>query len=244
MTDVPDPLLHQRRLAEEARDAHLRWLLEALAVDCVVDVGANRGQFGHALRALGYAGRLVSLEPAAGPRRDLEEAAAADADWHVLPVALGEEDGTAELLAIDEESELGSLLPASEFGLAWKGVMGRTRRERVDVRRLDGMWDDVAAGAERVLLKLDTQGYDLAAFRGAGGLVAGADGPVVAVLSELSLVPIYESMPTMAEQLASYDAAGWALAGLHPVSFDRVSLRVIELDALLVRSPAGRPSSA
>jgi len=235
---VSDPLSHQRRLAEEARDAHLRWLLDAVAVDCVVDVGANRGQFGRAVRGLGYAGRLVSLEPAAGPRRDLVETAAGDACWHVLPVALGEEDGTADLLAVDEESELGSLLPASEFGLAWKDVMGRTRREQVDVRRLDGIWEDVAAGARRVLLKLDTQGYDLAAFRGAGRLVSDADGPVVAVLSELSLVPIYEAMPTMAEQLAAYEAAGWSLAGLHPVSFDAATLRVIELDALLVRSPA------
>ena len=234
---MDDPLLHQRRLAEEARDAHLRWLLTALDVDCVVDVGANRGQFGQALRTLGFTGRIASLEPAAAPRRELGVAAAADPDWHVWPCALGEADGTAVLHAVDDEPELGSLLPASDFGLGWKDVMGRTREERVDVRRLDGLWEEVSGGSRRTLLKLDTQGYDLHAFAGAGALVTDPDGPVVALLSEVSLVPIYDGMPPMAEQLAAYEAAGWGLAGLHPVSFDRASLRVIELDALLVRDP-------
>ena len=31
--------------------------------------------------------------------------------------------------------------------------------------------------------------------------------------------------------------SGWALAGLYPVSFDRPTLRVIEHDAVLVRTP-------
>ena len=34
------------------------------------------------------------------------------------------------------------------------------------------------------------------------------------------------------------EAAGWSLAGLYPVSFERASLRVIEHDAVLVRTPS------
>ncbi|WP_139977394.1 FkbM family methyltransferase [Nocardioides litoris] len=234
-----DPLRRQRRLSEEARDAHLAWLLDALEVDLVLDVGANQGQFGRALRDLGYAGRVVSFEPAAGPRAALEDAAAADPAWDVRPWALGSADAEAELHAVDEQTELGSLRPASDFGRAWKDVMGRTRSETVVVRRLDGAWADVAGDppARRVLLKLDTQGHDLEAFRGAGDLVR-AGGPVVAVLTEVALVPIYDGVPTMTEHLAELAAAGWALAGLTPVSFDPPTLRAIELDALLVRDPA------
>ncbi len=239
MTTAPeDPLRRQRRLAEQTRDDHLRWLMEALDVDLVLDVGANRGQFGRSLRDLGYAGPLVSFEPAAGPRTELAAHAAADGAWSVRPWALGSAAHDAELHAVDEESELGSLHGPSTFGQEWKGALGRTRTEVVPVRRLDEVWDDVAGpdGAERVLLKLDTQGHDLEAFRGAGRLVR-PGGPVVAVLTEVAVLPIYDGMPTMSEHLAELADAGWALSGLHPVSFDRATLRVIELDALLVRDP-------
>ena len=233
---MEDPLLQQRRLCEQARDAHLHWLIEALEVDLVLDVGANRGQFGSGLRAGGYAGRLVSFEPAASPRAELERLAGADPAWEVRAWALGDTDGDAVLHAVDEESELGSLRPSSDFGRGWKESMGRTREETVAVRRLDDAWDDLAGGASRVLLKLDTQGFDLAAFRGAGRLVE-AGGPVVALLSEVACLPIYDGVPLMAEHLATYAASGWSLAGLYPVSFDRPTLRVIEHDAVLVRTP-------
>ncbi|ROR92618.1 FkbM family methyltransferase [Nocardioides aurantiacus] len=233
---MDDPLVHQRQLSEEARDAHLRWLITALDVDLVLDVGANRGQFGRGLREGGYAGRLVSLEPAAAPRARLEELAATDPAWEVRPWALGDVEGEAVLHAVDEETELGSLRESSEFGRSWKDVMSRTREERVAVRRLDAAWDELAGDATRVLLKLDTQGFDLAAFRGAGRLVR-AGGPVVAVLSEVACLPIYDGVPLMAEHLQEYAAAGWSLAGLYPVSFERASLRVIEHDAVLVRTP-------
>ncbi|MDN4163373.1 FkbM family methyltransferase [Nocardioides abyssi] len=232
------PLDRQRELGEQARDAHLRWLLDALDVDLVLDVGANRGQFARGLREGGYAGPLVSFEPASGPRAELERAAADDPAWEVRPWALGERSGSAVLHAVDEQSELGSLRPTSDFGRSWKDVMARTREEVVEVRRLDEVWADVsglAPGASSVLLKLDTQGFDLATFRGAGALV-GPGGPVVALVSEVACVPIYDEVPLMDEHLAEYAAAGWALAGLYPVSFDPPTLRVIELDAVLVRA--------
>ena len=44
---------------------HLRDLLRALQINCVIDVGANRGQFASELRGLRFAGRIVSFEPVA-----------------------------------------------------------------------------------------------------------------------------------------------------------------------------------
>lgn len=46
---------------------HLVGLLERYQIETVLDVGANEGQFGAALRHSGYHGRLISFEPASPP---------------------------------------------------------------------------------------------------------------------------------------------------------------------------------
>ena len=106
----------------------------------------------------------------------------------------------------------------------------------VSVRRLDGLFDDAVAGVAnpRVYLKLDTQGYDLQAFAGAGDRVA----DLVGMQSEVSLVPLYDGMPHLTDQLATYEAAGFGLTGIFPVIVDRPTMRVIEFDAVMVRTEA------
>lgn len=230
------PSYLQRELGAAMCGAQLRWLLRALAIDCVLDVGANEGQFATGLRRGGYTGRIVSFEPVAAPLAVLRAAAGDDPDWHVWACALGEVEEQVEINAVDGEATLSSLLATSDFGHSWKESMRETRAETVDVRRLDALLDEVTTGlvAPRILLKLDTQGYDLHAFRGVGERI----GEVAALMSEVSCVPIYDAMPTMAEQLAAYGAAGFELSGMYPVSYDLATLRVIELDALLLRPGA------
>ena len=54
--------------------------------------------------------------------------------------------------------------------------------------------------------------------------------------SEVSQVPLYDGMPHLTDQLATYEAAGFGLSGVFPVVVDRETLRVIEFDAVMVRT--------
>jgi hypothetical protein len=103
------------------------------------------------------------------------------------------------------------------------------------------VFDDAVAGLSdpRVYLKLDTQGFDLQAFEGAGERV----GEILAMQSEVACVPIYDGMPRLPEQLQVYEAAGFEVAGLFPVSRDVPTLRVIEFDVVMVRAEAMRAAS-
>jgi FkbM family methyltransferase len=218
-------------LSEWLVHEHVGWVLRELGVTCVLDVGANAGQFGRELRRVGYRGRIVSFEPLPALVEQLRATAAGDPDWVVVPVALGDRDERVTMHA--RPGTMSSLLPSSDFGRQWSDRLAETVPVEVDVRRLDGLWDDAVAGlgSPVVYLKLDTQGYDLRAFAGAGDRVADLAG----LQSEVSCVPIYETMPRFDEQLRTYVDAGFSLTGMFPVSIDAPTLRVIEYDAVLVR---------
>jgi FkbM family methyltransferase len=227
---------YQLKLLRYLGEEHVAWLLRRLKVNVVLDVGANNGQYGQRLRRDGYTGRIVSFEPIPHIADALEEAAADDPDWHVLRYALGEADEETEMHVGAGKGVFSSLLPASDFGRSWAERIDADTTAQVSVRRLDGIFDEVVAGVDdpRVYLKLDTQGYDLQAFAGAGDRVK----QLVGMQSEVSQVPLYDGMPHMTEQLATYEAAGFGITGMFPVIMDRPTMRVIEFDAVMVRLDA------
>jgi FkbM family methyltransferase len=204
------------------------------AVNCVVDVGANRGQYGRRLRRAGYRGRIVSFEPVPDEFARLQAAAAGDPDWTVHAVALGASDGTLEMHVVP--GTLSSPLPPTEFGgQRFPSLRGTTRHE-VPVRRLQDLLDEVldGLGEPRPFLKMDTQGYDVEVFRGLGNRA----GEFVGLQSEVALMQLYEGMPRMGEALAVYEAAGFEVSGMYPVNREERSGRVLEFDCLMVRAGA------
>lgn len=227
----------QNVLAGYLGEEHLAWVLRRLGVNCVIDVGANNGQFGHRLRRSGFLGRIVSFEPVPAVLTQLREAADGDHDWQVWDCALGDRPGPASINVVP--GTMSSLLPTSEFGENWRDHLGEPAVESIQVKRLTDVFDEVTDGlaAPRVFLKLDTQGYDLAAFRGAEGCLD----RIVGLQSELACVPLYDGMPLLIEALTAYQEAGFELSGLFRVSGHRRTLRAIEFDAILVRPDAVRP---
>jgi FkbM family methyltransferase len=228
---------HQHQGAGRLANEHIAWILRELDINCVLDVGANKGQYGRRLRRAGYRGRIVSFEPVREFVRTLRDVASKDPAWHVFELALGDADTEMEINS--RPGQMSSLLPSSEWGEQWHERLRIAEKERITVRRLDGLFDSVIDGLDepRVYLKLDTQGYDLKAFIGAGERV----GEILGMQSELSCVPIYEGMPRLPEQVTVYERAGFEITGMFPVARDRVSLRVIEFDAVMVRPGAVRP---
>ncbi len=225
----------ERQLSRLLADEHVAFLLRQLQVNCVIDVGANTGQYGRMLRDFGYTGRIVSFEPVEDCLIKLRAAADGDPDWIVYPMALGDEDTTTEILSTPGKT-LSSLLPATEFGKNFNAKLADPVRQQVDVRRLDGLYEEIVEGIPepRVYLKMDTQGFDLPAFRGAGDRVE----EILAMQSEVACVPIYDGMPRLPDQLEVYESRGFEVSGMYMVSRDFPTLRVIEFDMTLVRRGA------
>jgi FkbM family methyltransferase len=211
-------------------------LLEVFAkseINCVIDVGANNGQYGEFLRNIGYRGRIVSFEPVSTTFSRLSEKAANDPAWRTYNMAAGSAAGELEINVMDN-SVFSSLLPINSLGSReFTGETDVVRTEKVKVVRLDSMIEEIVAGIERprVYLKMDTQGYDLQVLEGASGCLDS----ILGLQSEIALQPIYEGMPDYLTALAKLNNLGFSVTSLVPVTRD-ADLRVIEFDCLMVRN--------
>jgi len=228
----------QRLVGAYLAHEQVSMVLNTLRINVVLDVGANVGQYALQLREHGYRGRIVSFEPIPQFAARLRERAKDDEDWLILECALGEEEGSAEINA--SPGTLSSLLEPSDFGRDWSAQLSDVHTETIRVSRLDSLWEQATDGIDdpRVYMKMDTQGFDLPAFRGAGDRTP----EVLALQSEVACVPIYEGMARLPESLAVYEGAGFEIAGMYPVTFHRKTLRVIEFDMIMVRADTGQES--
>jgi FkbM family methyltransferase len=213
-----------------SRNARIRSMMNTFEIDLVMDVGANEGWFAQGLRSF-YSGEIFSFEPVSSVFEKLAAAAASDPNWHVYKVALGSEE-SQQTIHVSNETSFSSLLKANDRCAQLFGDKSRgTKEEVVSVRRLDTLLNEIAPdfGDKRIFLKMDTQGYDMEVFKGLGNTL----NHVVALLSEVSLISLYEGMPHWTENISIYERAGFGVAGMFPVSHD--SDRIIEYDCLLVR---------
>ena len=213
---------------------HVVTILRLYRIDCVIDVGANHGQFARRLRGAGYRGHIVSFEPVAETFARLAASAAGDPKWSVHRCALGREEAVATMHVVP--GTLSSVLAPTEFGYDRYRQFHAATTEDVPVRRLDAVLDGVTAGLRepRLYLKLDTQGYDLEVFAGLGERAR----EFVGLQSEVAVMQIYEGMPMMPEALAAYTAAGFEITALYPVSRQSRTGRVVEFDCVMVRADA------
>ncbi|WP_052730318.1 FkbM family methyltransferase [Sphingomonas sp. SRS2] len=206
--------------------------LTALQVDCVFDVGANVGQFGRLVRKCGFAGTILSFEPAPKAFAALAEAAKNDPHWHVFNIALGSADTKLPFNVMESDDFSSFKAPTtSEDGTFVKHNVVQSVIE-VPVERLDGFLKNIKAQHDfsRPFLKMDTQGYDLEVIRGAGADVRN----FVGLSSELAVRRIYEDSPDMAESISLINELGFDFVNFFPVN-PNLTINPVELNSYAVR---------
>jgi FkbM family methyltransferase len=211
--------------------AQLNRLLGHCKIDLVLDVGANGGHYATELRAHGYAGRIVSFEPQAAAHARLAIAASGIPGWAAAPrVALGDTDGeiTIHVAGNSLSSSILDMLPEHERAAPGSAYVGS---EIVALKRLDSVAGEFLGSARRILLKIDTQGYEDRVLTGAQGMLH----KVVAIQTELSLVPLYSGQPLFDEMRAKIEAMGFGLFAIFPGYVHEQTGQTLQLDGFFVR---------
>ena len=206
-------------------------LVHRLNVNVFVDVGAKIcGNYSRQLRVAGYRGLLISFEPNPDDCNSVRRLARGDAKWLVQDCALGD---TEEQMNFHINSYNGQTTMSSLLALKDNPQNGKTIS--VKVSRLDNILSGMITSIKspRIFLKLDTQGYDKRAFDGASGSLD----TIIAMQSELSVMPLYNGAPHFTELLAHYETAGFQLMDLFAVNRTKDG-RIVEYDCLMAKPSA------
>ena len=206
-------------------------ILRHHGITLVLDVGANVGQYAQRLRRGGYDGGIVSFEPVSVAHAQLDQAATGDARWTVAPrMALGDCDVPLSI-NVSAEPDMSSVLDFSAEMAQLLDSSAYVGQEAVSQARLEAVLPKFAAADDRILLKIDTQGYERQVLDGAGAALR----RLTAVQLELSIVPVYRGAPGYLEMIAYLADRGFQPALFIPGYFNKRTARLIEMDGVFVR---------
>jgi FkbM family methyltransferase len=203
-----------------------------LEIDCVLDVGANLGQYHDFLRTeVGYSGKIVSFEPIATHVAALKRRARTETDWIVQGIALGSARDSTQFNVMASTAFSSFLEPDHSVVSNFKGHNEVSERIIVRVETLD----EVLPTLEKQLLvrnfylKLDTQGCDLEVAKGSSNSISS----IRAVQTEASVVPIYQGMPDYVETIRTFQSLGFELSGIFPNNSGYFP-RLVEFDCFMI----------
>ncbi|MFN3930137.1 MAG: FkbM family methyltransferase [Brevundimonas sp.] len=216
-------LRHGVAAAIEHEDA-----IRSLPIGTLIDLGANKGQFSLVVRRWWPSATIHAVEPLVEPAATYTALFASAQGVTLHAFAVGSEPGQAAI-HVSKRMDSSSLLPISDRQEEiFPGTLEVAQRMIEVVRG-----DDLLADAELpgpLLIKLDIQGFELAALQGMPKLLARADH----VYTEVSFLPLYEGQALAHELTAFLTAAGFVFAGVHNV-VSRSDGSAVQADLLFSR---------
>jgi FkbM family methyltransferase len=204
------------------------WIRRA-GIRTVLDVGAHRGEFSSAIRALLPTAQIYAFEPLPDCCAELAKRFRTNGTFQAFPVAIGASHDRITLWR-SSYPKSSSVLPMAELhkdSFPWSA--GNTPLT-VEIRALDEYLEQLKL-AEKVLLKIDVQGYEAQVLNGAKEILK----RVAYVLLEVSFQPLYEGQGAFAEIHAFLQSAGFSYSGNLEQLLSPLDGSVLQADALFVR---------
>jgi FkbM family methyltransferase len=206
------------------------WVIESFGIDTVLSVGASNGSDDLELRRQGFKGRIVSFEPLKKAFGLLKANRGEDGEWVILNHALGSEEGKAVINVANNShsSSLLDMLPAHSETSPHANYIGR---EDITIKRLDGIIDDITTPDARVMLKIDTQGFEKNVLDGA----AVSLGRIYVIEMEMSLLPLYQGETLIAGMISHLDELGFQIYRITEEFSDPKTGQMMQVNGTFVR---------
>ena len=195
--------------SEDLRNA---MLFQHMGITHVIDIGANTGQFAESLYDFGFQGKVISFEPVSSAYQELLKRAERYPHWQVAErCAIGSQDGEIEI-NVSDDTVFSSILEIKDSYVSHNKKSQIIGKEKTPIHRLDSIIGQyISDPSARIMLKIDTQGYEKEVLDGAPETLKRAQGLKI----EIPLYAIYEHT-----QFAFYDILALTKAqDFQPYSF-------------------------
>ncbi len=206
-------------------------LYKQYGIDLVFDVGANEGQFAAFLRDIGYKGGIISFEPLKDAFLKLQARSDADPNWEAYNYALGDFDGQSRI-NVSGNSQSSSLLDMNPEHLKAAPYSAYFSEEEILVRKLDSVYDDLVGNSEkRIMLKIDTQGYEKKVMDGSMNSIS----KITGIQLEMSLVELYKDEVLFESMKHFIEGLGFSLCLLEPGFQNPQTGKLLQVDSIFYR---------
>jgi FkbM family methyltransferase len=200
-------------------------------IDTLLDVGANAGQFAMEMRKAGYKNKIISFEPIKKVFDQLLENSKNDPLWSAENYALGDQDKT-ETINISGHSLSSSILDMLPKHIEFAPNSAYTSKEEIKVKRLDTVFDNFYSKNKKIMLKIDTQGYEKRVIDGAVDSLK----HIKLLQLEMSITRLYEDEMLINEMMNYILDRKFRLISLENGISDPETGELLQVDCIFARN--------
>lgn len=205
-------------------------LFKYFNIDKILDVGANTGGYASSMRSAGYVGSIISFEPVKEAYDQLAKRAMHETKWETMNIALGNNDGSS-IINVSENLVSSSIAEMSSLHVDSAPDSVYVRKEEIKIHKLDTIFFDLADKQDKIILKIDTQGFEKNVIDGAEKSL-----PLISGLQlEMSLVPLYNNELLFPELLGYLNDRGYSLCSLENGFSNPDSGQLLQVDGIFFR---------
>lgn len=205
-------------------------IMNYFGINTVFDIGANNGHYSTTLREYGYSKKIISFEPLKQPFEELKNVSENDDNWLVNNYAIGNADciGIINVAKNSLSSSLLKMLPAHLNSAPESEYISK---QEIKIKKLDTIFNSFCCDNDKVLLKIDTQGFEKNVIDGAVNCLKN----IAIIQLEMSIIPLYENEMLFNDMMKYIESKGFELYSLENGFADQTTGRLLQIDGIFVK---------
>lgn len=205
-------------------------LIKDYNINLLFDIGANAGQYAVQMREFGYRKKIISFEPLKSAFERLQKASLKDDNWLINNYGLGNKNINSCMINVAGNSYSSSILNMLPSHLKCAPESKYIAQEEIEIKKLDSIFHSFHNKADRVMLKIDTQGYEKNVIDGANESLKN----IIIIQLEMSILPLYENETLLSEMINYLTNRGFQLFSLENGFSDSNTGQLLQVDGIFL----------